>query len=81
MAAYEEELLALVAEEALVDTDKLVKTATLEDIGLDSIDLVSIVFAVEERYGVEITEDAFARTDTLGQVLDKLQTMIAARGG
>jgi acyl carrier protein len=81
LAAYEEELLALVAEEALVDTDKLVKTATLEDIGLDSIDLVSIVFAVEERYGVEITEDAFARTDTLGQVLDKLQTMIAARGG
>ncbi|MBV9994715.1 MAG: hypothetical protein JO127_05840 [Caulobacteraceae bacterium] len=79
MAGHEEELIDIIAEEALIDRSKLVPSATLEDIGLDSVDLVSAVFAIEEKYGVEIAEDAFARTDTLGDVLAKLEALIEAK--
>jgi acyl carrier protein len=79
MSARDDELIDIIAEEALMDRAKLVPAATLEDIGLDSVDLVSVVFAIEEKYGIQIAEDAFTRTDTLGDVLTKINAMIDAK--
>ena len=79
MAGHEEELIEIIAEEALVDRAKLDPNATLEDIGLDSVDLVSVVFAIEEKYGIEIAEDAFSRSDTLAELLAKIEALIAAK--
>jgi acyl carrier protein len=79
MAGHEEELIEIIAEESLIDRAKLDPAAKLEDIGLDSVDLVSVIFAIEEKYGVEIAEDAFSREDTLAVVLTKLEALIAAK--
>ena len=79
MAPTDDELLDLVAEEALIDRAKLVREATLEDIGLDSVDVVSVVFAAEEKYGVEIAEDAFKDVSNLGQFLDIIKGLIEAK--
>jgi acyl carrier protein len=75
----DDELLDLIAEEALIDREKLVRQATLEDIGLDSVDVVSVVFAAEEKYGVEIPEDAFKDVTNLGGFLDILKGIVAAK--
>ena len=79
MATLDDELLDLVAEEALIDRAKLVREATLEDVGLDSVDVVSIVFAIEEKYGAEIAEDAFKNTLNLGEFVDTLKSLIEAK--
>ena len=79
MSGRDEELIDIIAEEALMDRAKLVPTAKLEDIGLDSVDLVSVVFAIEEKYGIEIAEDAFDRSETLGAVLGKIEALIDAK--
>ncbi len=79
MATLDDELLDLVAEEALIDRAKLVRQATLEDVGLDSVDVVSIVFAIEEKYGAEIAEDAFKNTLNLGEFVDTLKGLIEAK--
>ena len=79
MSGRDEELIDIIAEEALIDRAKLDKTAKLEDIGLDSVDLVSVIFAIEEKYGIEIAEDAFDRSDTLGTVLAKIEALIDAK--
>ena len=79
MSGHEEELIDIIAEEALIDRSKLIPSATLEDIGLDSVDLVSAVFAIEEKYGIEIAEDAFDRSDTLAVVLQKIESLIDAK--
>ena len=75
----DDELLDLIAEEALIDREKLVREATLEDIGLDSVDVVSVIFAAEEKYGVEIPEDAFKDVTNLGGFLDILKGIVAAK--
>lgn len=79
MSGRDEELIEIIAEEALIDRAKLDPAAKLDDIGLDSVDLVSIVFAIEEKYGIEIAEDFFERTDTLGVVLQKINALIDAK--
>jgi acyl carrier protein len=80
MSGREEELIEIIAEESLIDRSKLDPAAKLEDIGLDSVDLVSVIFAIEEKYGIEIAEDAFSREDTLAVVLTKIEALIATKG-
>ncbi|EIW67672.1 hypothetical protein TREMEDRAFT_23958, partial [Tremella mesenterica DSM 1558] len=41
-----------------VETDKLTPTATFtSDLGLDSLDSVEVVMAIEEEFGIEIPDD------------------------
>jgi acyl carrier protein len=77
MAVTDDDLIDLIAEEALIERDLLTREATLADVGLDSVGVVSVIFAVEEKYGVEISEDAFVDTANLGQFLDALKAIIA----
>jgi acyl carrier protein len=51
--------------------------STLEEIGLDSVDLVSVVFAVEDKYGVTIGENDLEKSATLGQMLALIEAKIA----
>ena len=75
--SLEAELIDIIAKEALVDADKLKKDATLEEIGLDSVDMVSVIFAVEDKYGVTIGENDVEKTATLGQMLAMIEGKVA----
>ncbi len=79
MSDLREELIDLIAAEALIDKAKLIPTATLADVGLDSVGVVSLVFAVEEKYDVEVAEDAFTDVSDLGDFLTRLETIINAK--
>ena len=73
------ELIDLIAKEALVDVDKLKKDASLEEIGLDSVDMVSVIFAIEDKYGVTIGENDIEKSATVGQMLTLIETKIAEK--
>jgi len=76
MATLDDELLDLIAGESLVDRARLTREASLADLGLDSVDVISIVFAVEEKYAIEIPDNAFAAATDLGGFLDILEGLI-----
>ena len=76
MTALRDELINLISDEALVDKAKLTPDATLADTGLDSVDVISITFAVEEKYGVAITEEAFTDMTNFGQFLSILEEVV-----
>jgi acyl carrier protein len=73
-----DELLDLIAHEALIDRSKLRAQDTLEAIGLDSVDTVSVLFAVEEKYGIKLEADQLNRQQTLGYLMDLVQSKVAA---
>jgi len=72
MKATEPELLDLIAQEAIIDRDKLSREATLADLGISSIDVLSMLFELEERYGVVIEEADMPQMSTLGEMVDFL---------
>jgi acyl carrier protein len=76
MATLDDDLVDLIVAESLIDRGNLVGDATLADLGLDSVDLISIVFAVEEKYAVEVPQDAFAETANLGAFVNTLKSYI-----
>jgi acyl carrier protein len=58
MASLDDGLVDLIVAESPVDRGRLVRDAPLADLGLDSVDLISIV-------SVEVPRDALAETANL----------------
>ena len=79
MAQPDDDLIDLIAAESLIDREKLTREATLSDLGLDSVDVITIVFAVEEKYQIEVADDVFQNVTTFGGLLDVLTGLIAAK--
>ncbi len=74
----ENEVLDIVAKEALIERDKLDRSASLEELGIASIDVISVLFAIEERYGVEIEGEELTDAKTVGDLIDILSAKIDA---
>ena len=78
MKATEPELLDLISREAIIDRAKLTREATLEDLGISSLDVISMLFELEEKYGVVIEEGDMPQMSTLGEMVDFLLERINA---
>jgi acyl carrier protein len=68
----------------LVEADTGEKAPTLddgvklkEDLGLDSVDLVSIVSQVERQFRIRLSHEELEKIVTVGDVLDLLQVKLA----
>lgn len=62
-----------------VDESTITEEANLfEDLGLDSIDLMTVVMAVEERFNIEVSDEELEDVTTLKQAADILTTKVGA---
>ena len=61
-----------------VEPADVVETATLkDDLGADSLDLVELVMALEERLEVTIPEEELENIKTVGQAVDAVAAKLA----
>lgn len=72
MKVTEAALLDLIAEEAIIDRKTLVREATLADLGISSLDLITLLFELEEKYGVVIEDGDLPKMSTVGEMVDFL---------
>ena len=60
----------IVVERLEVDADKVnEKAAFIDDLGADSLDLVELVMAFEEEFGIEIPDDVQEQIGTVGDAV------------
>lgn len=63
-----------------VDADQITPAADLfEDLGLDSIDMMTAVMAIEEQFGIEVSDKEVEGVRTLQEAVDLLTQKVAAR--
>ncbi|HEV7887197.1 MAG TPA: acyl carrier protein [Acidimicrobiales bacterium] len=77
-----EEVLGAVRDIAVevlgVEPDAVVESATLkDDLGADSLDLVEVVMAIEERLDITIPEEELEAIKTVGQAVDAVVAKLA----
>ncbi|HRE61942.1 MAG TPA: acyl carrier protein [Micropepsaceae bacterium] len=60
----------VVGEHLSVDADKMTdKASFIDDLGADSLDIVELVMAFEEEFGIEIPDDAAEKIQTIGDAI------------
>ncbi|MFL6723304.1 MAG: acyl carrier protein [Sphingomicrobium sp.] len=65
----------IVVEHLGVEADKVTEEASfIDDLGADSLDIVELVMAFEEEFGVEIPDDAAEKITTVKDAIDYIDS-------
>ena len=75
MSNVEEQVKNIVVEHLGIDESKVNPEAKfIDDLGADSLDTVELVMAFEEKFGIEIPDDAAETIQTVQNAIDYIQT-------
>ena len=65
----------MVADHLGIEESKVVEEANfIDDLGADSLDTVELVMAFEEKFGIEIPDDAAETIQTVQNAIDYIET-------
>jgi acyl carrier protein len=70
MAITADDVLSIISEEVPIDRAKLDPAATLESLDIASLDMISVMFALEDKFGVVIEQDDVRDAKTLRDFID-----------
>ncbi len=75
MASFDESKVKdIIARELEVDLKQLQPEAKfIEDLGADSLDIVELVMALEEEFGIDIPDEDADKLKTVGDAMNYLQ--------
>ncbi len=82
MSQTTDEILDIVAQKAMIDRAKLSPEAKLADLQISSLDVVEIVFALEDKFQIQIPFNANSTNmefQTVGEVIGVVEKLIQAK--
>ena len=72
----EQKIIALVAEKLGKKDEEISLTSRLvEDLGADSLDVVELIMAFEDEFGVSLPDEEIAKMKTVGDVINFIKTL------
>ena len=77
-AEIERKLIEIVRSEKQIPDDKLTPGTALADAGVDSLDALTILFAIEEQFGISIPDDKARAIKTFGDMIDAVESLLPA---
>ena len=78
-AEIERKLLDIVKNEKDIPDDKLAPGTALADAGIDSLDALSILFAIEEQFHISIPDDKARAIKTFADMVTAVEELLPAR--
>ena len=70
-------LQGLMAQEFRMSRDQLIPTAELSKLGIDSLDVLQLLFKIEDTYGISIKDDAPRDLLTIADVVGYIDALLA----
>ena len=78
MAITADDVLTIISEEVPIDRARLDPSATLESLDIASLDMISVMFALEDKFGVVIEQDDVKDAKTLQDFISVVQAKAGA---
>ncbi|MCD6319321.1 MAG: acyl carrier protein [Candidatus Desulfofervidaceae bacterium] len=77
MASVEAKVKEIIASQLGVDQEEVVpKASFVEDLGADSLDIVELIMAMEEEFGIEVPDEEAEKIRTVQDAIDYVQEHI-----
>lgn len=82
----QDKIISIIAREAVLDPNQVRPDMTLEELGLDSLGLVEMIFSIEETFGISVPFNANEAgqqgldISSVGSIIDAVEELIASRG-
>ncbi len=74
MSNIDEKMMEIIAKQLSVPKEKIVPEASfVDDLGADSLDLVELVMAMEEEYGIEIADEDAEKMQTVQDAINYIK--------
>jgi acyl carrier protein len=71
----EEKVKSIIADQLSVDEAEVKPEASfMNDLGADSLDIVELIMALEEEFGIEISDEEADKIQTVGAAIDYIKT-------
>src|SRR5213593_2717095 len=80
--SIEEKVKDIIVEQLGVNPEQVTPEASfIEDLGADSLDIVELVMAFEEEFGVEVPDEDAEKLQTVGDVIRYIEERAKQQGG
>lgn len=80
MSDVEKKIKEIISKEVSIDPSEIKPESTLEDLKIESIDLVQIMFTIEEEFDIYLAEEEIGfDVKNVGQVVQAVEKLIAAK--
>ncbi|HEB95843.1 MAG TPA: histidine kinase [Sedimenticola thiotaurini] len=68
-----------IATQKHIDGASIERESTLEQLGISSLDAITIVYEIEEQFDVEVPNDALENLKTVQDIVDGIGALVAAK--
>ena len=81
--SVKDKVILIIAEQGLLDVADVSLSATLEDLGIDSLGVVESIFAIEEEFDIEVpfnanaTEESEFDISSVATIISAVETIVA----
>ncbi|MDA8767772.1 acyl carrier protein [Planktomarina temperata] len=81
--SVKDKIIQIMAEQGLLDVADVSLTATLEELGIDSLGVVESIFAIEEEFDIEVPFNANAPQESefdissVATIISAVETLVA----
>ncbi len=80
MSDIAKKIKSIIAEQAEVKPEEVTEKATfINDLGLDSLDMVELVMKLEEECGVEIPDEDAEKLTTVGEAISYVEKRLSSK--
>ncbi len=75
----EDKVMEIITLQQKLDPGRVTLDSTFEELGIDSLDGISLLFAFEEEFHLSIPENIAQEMKSVRQVIEGLRTLLAKR--
>ena len=76
----QDQIFAIIADQAKLDNSVVRAESTLKDLGVASLDAIEIIFEIEEKFDVTLSDsDADLKSDTVQGLINAVQRALDAK--
>ena len=75
----EQTLKESIARQKMLSIDEISLDSSLEELGITSLDSISLVFDIEDKYGIEVPNEELKRLRTVRDIVEGVENLLASR--